>query len=148
MKFKGKTMLKISGILSIVLGLVIAFVGLYVMVLGLTHSISNGEENTRILKYISDGGIYILCFGGFMAFAGIVGLTNGDSRDHIKKIFRYSLIIIGLCVLNIIVYCILAAKITLFSMGILLLILVVSILYFVGAFMNWKAEKEFSNQTN
>ena len=67
MTAKGKNFLKVSGGLSIFIGLIVVFVGFYIMANGMAiNSVDKDTEQEvlKTMKYLSAGGMYMMVFGG------------------------------------------------------------------------------------
>lgn len=145
MKPKGKRLLKVSGIIAVILGMVVVFAGFYIMLNAMSYGGMDGtpsEEQYRSMKYLNLGGIYIMVSGIIYCIAGFVGTINADDADYAKKCRLYGMVMLLICLINIIIL-LLWGNIT---AGLSVIITVVPALiagaYLAGAVLNLNSAKE------
>ncbi len=141
MTAKGKNFLKVSGGLSIFIGLIVVFVGFYIMANGMAINSVDKETEQEVLKtmkYLSAGGMYMMVFGGYSIYAGFIGLLNASDTDCIDKLKKLGLIYLALCILNIIIIFLISYNITIFTILVCLIPLIIALMYMLGVMLNIK----------
>ena len=135
---KGKKILKAAGIIAILVGMIAAFGGLFVMLMNMTM-VSPDEAVQQASNYDDIIGMYVIVYGMFVAVAGFVGVINSDNSDYIGKNFKYALIYLGLSIVNIIIMAVTANLLATLSLIITGIPLLSALLYMLGAFLNLKS---------
>ena len=135
---KGKKILKAAGIIAILVGMIAAFGGFFVMLMNMTM-VSPDEAVQQASNYDDIIGMYVIVYGMFVAVAGFVGVINSDNSDYIGKNFKYALIYLGLSIVNIIIMAVTANLLATLSLIITGIPLLSALLYMLGAFLNLKS---------
>lgn len=136
---RGKMWLKLAGGLAVLFGLIMVFFGFYFMASGMTLDYVTGdnqEEQLRLMKLISLGGMYIMVNGGFHCIAGFVAILNAGSIEMAKKCKKYSRILDGLVVADVVILAIASRTMTAIGAVVVIIPLVIAVLYTIGAQLN------------
>ena len=136
---RGKIWLKLAGGLAVLFGLIMVFFGFYFMASGMTLDYVTGdnqEEQLRLMKLISLGGMYIMVNGGFHCIAGFVAILNAGSIEMAKKCKKYSRILDGLVVADVVILAIASRTMTAIGAVVVIIPLVIAVLYTIGAQLN------------
>lgn len=131
--------LKLAGGLAVLFGLIMVFFGFYFMASGMTLDYVTGdnqEEQLRLMKLISLGGMYIMVNGGFHCIAGFVAILNAGSIEMAKKCKKYSRILVGLVVADVVILAIASRTMTTIGAVVVIIPLVIAVLYTIGAQLN------------
>ena len=131
---KGKTILKVTGILMIIGGAISIIIGLVAIagvgVLAATRETLGIDFNTGIYTFSA---ILVLVSAAMELTAGILGVKNCDKPDKATSCIVFGLIIIGLSLLGNILSVVSGGEFGVISF---LISLVLPILFIIGAALN------------
>lgn len=137
-KEKKNKMLKITGIIAAVTGIIAAFFGFYIMMINM-QSFDKGMDKEALLVYKKMYllGIYIIALGVVFCIFGFYGVVNSGVYDNCRNVVKYAVIMCVLSLVDIILVA-LFGNINAVSMGLVMVPMVISILFLIGAKSNYK----------
>ena len=142
--------LKLSSMLAITMGIIMAFYAFYIM--WELYSFSATEQGKALytaIKLLNVAIMVVIAEGVYFAFAGFYGMVNIGAVDAVKKIRTYGIVMtIAGAVDLIIAFVVSKYSITGNALILICLPVIIGIMYLVGAFYNEKLIKNGGNMSD
>ena len=142
--------LKLSSMLAVVMGIIMAFYAFYIM--SELYSFSSSEEGRTLyttIKLLNIAFIAVIVEGVYFAIAGFYGMTNIGAPDAVKKIKTYGIVMTIAGIIDlIIVFAVSKYSITGNALLLICLPVIIGVMYLASAFYNEKLIKSENSETN
>lgn len=137
-KEKKQPVLTVAGILAVIAGLFLVYIGFYIL-MDANNAIGpnlSGEDR-KVLKYLSIGGIYLMVNGVLNLIYGFYGAVNSGIEECMKKISKYGWTLLALSALDVIILSLLTDIAgNKFNVIIVVVPIIISAMYCAGALLN------------
>lgn len=133
----GQYLLKIISVIAVVIGVVAAFIGLYML---MDNTFTN--EYTLSSRLANVGSLYTIVFGVVYVLFGFYGAMNSEESEADKTCIKNGCIMVAMCIVNVGLMAYIGNLFAILSLLITMIPLVVALIYILATVFKMKGKQK------